>query len=90
VRYSYNSQNNTLPQRLVFILLKDLCVFPDVVAPLFQRPDDALTLYSILYSISILEDGLIGCVDRRDPSIRGPRRKTSFAPLREKGEACFD
>jgi ATP-dependent Lon protease len=71
VRYLYKSESDSIPQRLLFIPLKDTLLFPYAVAPLFFQSDEALTIFNKV----ILENGLIGCVGQRDPSLRDPHPK---------------
>lgn len=66
MRYLYKSENISIPQRLLFIPLKETIIFPYVVAPLFFQSDEAL---SILNRV-LLENSLIGCVGQRDPSLK--------------------
>lgn len=68
MRYSYKSENYSLPQRLLFVPLKDTIIFPYVVAPLFFSSEEALAIFNKI----ILEDGLIGCVGQRDPTLKDP------------------
>ena len=68
MRYSYKSESTSLPQRLLFIPLKDTVIFPYVVAPLFFSSEEALTIFNKV----IQEDGLIGCVGQRDPTLNDP------------------
>ena len=63
VRYLYKSENISIPQRLLFIPLRETVIFPYVVAPLFLQSDEALTVLNKV----ILENGFIGCVGQRDP-----------------------
>jgi ATP-dependent Lon protease len=69
VRYLYKSENISIPQRLLFIPLKETIIFPYVVAPLFFPSDEALTLLNKV----LLENSLIGCVGVRDPSLKDPQ-----------------
>jgi ATP-dependent Lon protease len=71
VKYLYKSETYSIPQRLIFIPLKETVIFPYVVAPLFFQSDDALTLLNKM----VLENSLIGCVGQRDPHIRDPKIK---------------
>jgi ATP-dependent Lon protease len=71
VKYFYKSESLSIPQRLVFIPLKDAVIFPNVMVPLFFHSDEALNLLNKV----ILENNLIGCVGQRDPSIKDPQPK---------------
>jgi ATP-dependent Lon protease len=66
VKYLYQSESYSIPQRLLFIPLKEAVIFPYVVAPLFFQSDEALTLLNKV----ILENSLIGCVGQRDPRLK--------------------
>ncbi len=68
MKFLYKSESYSLPQRLFFIPLKDIIVFPYVVTPLFFQSDEALTILNQ----AILENGFIGCVSQRDPFLRDP------------------
>ena len=46
MRYSYKSESHSLPQRLLFIPLKDTIIFPYVVAPLFFSSEEALAVFN--------------------------------------------
>jgi ATP-dependent Lon protease len=69
VRYLYKSESISIPQRLLFIPLKETIIFPYVVAPLFFQSDEALTILNKV----LLENSLIGCVGLRDPSLKDPQ-----------------
>jgi ATP-dependent Lon protease len=71
VRYLNKSEGYSIPQRLLFIPLKETILFPYAVAPLFFQSDEALTLLNKV----ILENSLVGCVGQRDPCIRDPQPK---------------
>ena len=66
MKYLYKSESYSIPQRLLFIPLKETVLFPYVVAPLFFQSDEALTLLNKV----ILENSLIGCVGQRDPHLK--------------------
>ncbi len=71
MRYFYKSESISIPQRLLFIPLKETIIFPYVVAPLFFQSDEALAgLNKVL-----LENSLIGCVGLRDPHLKDPQPK---------------
>jgi ATP-dependent Lon protease len=71
VRYSYKSESSPLPQRLLFVPLQDTIIFPCVVTPLFFASEEALAVFNKI----ILEEGLIGCVSQRDPTLKDPQPK---------------
>ncbi len=71
MRYLNKSEGYSIPQRLLFIPLKETILFPYAVAPLFFQSDQALTLLNKV----ILENSLVGCVGQRDPCIRDPQPK---------------
>jgi ATP-dependent Lon protease len=71
VRYLYKSENISIPQRLLFIPLKETLIFPYVVAPLFFQSDEALAILNKV----LLENSLIGCVGLRDPYLKDPQPK---------------
>jgi len=71
VRYLYKSESYSLPQRLLFVPLKDSVIFPYMVVPLFFPLDEALNLLAKAVS----ENSLIGCVSQRDPSLKEPQPK---------------
>ncbi len=71
MRYLYKSENITIPQRLLFIPLKETVIFPYVVAPLFFQSDEALAILNKV----LLENSVIGCVGLRDPSLKDPQPK---------------
>jgi ATP-dependent Lon protease len=71
VKYLYKSESDSLPQRLTFIPLKEIVVFPYVIAPLFFGPDEAPALLNKVIS----ENSLIGCVGQRDPRLKDPQPK---------------
>jgi ATP-dependent Lon protease len=71
VKYLYKSESYSIPQRLILIPLKDMVVFPYVVAPLFFQSDEAL----ILLNKVVLENSVIGCVGQRDPHVKDPKPK---------------
>src|SRR5208337_3781481 len=71
VRYLYKSESISIPQRLLFIPLKETIIFPYVVAPLFFQSDEALAILNKV----LLENSLIGCVGLRDPSLKDPQPK---------------
>src|SRR5512139_1350594 len=71
MKYLYKSESITIPQRLLFIPLKETVVFPYVVAPLFFQSDEALAILNKV----LLENSLIGCVGLRDPSLKDPQPK---------------
>ena len=71
MKYLYKSESYSIPQRLLFIPLKETVIFPYVIAPLFFQTDEVLTLLNKV----ILENSLIGCVGQRDPRIKDPQPK---------------
>ena len=71
MRYLYKSESISIPQRLLFIPLKETIIFPYVVAPLFFQSDEALAVLNKV----LLENSLIGCVGLRDPSLKDPQPK---------------
>jgi ATP-dependent Lon protease len=71
VRYLYKSESYSIPQRLIFIPLKETVIFPYVLAPLFFQSDEALSLLNKV----MLENSLIGCVIQRDPHLKEPKPK---------------
>lgn len=71
MRYLYKSEGYSIPQRLLFIPLKETIIFPYVVVPLFSQSDEALTVLNKV----ILENSLIGCVGQRDPRLKDPQPK---------------
>jgi ATP-dependent Lon protease len=71
VRYLYKSEGVSIPQRLLFIPLKETIIYPYVVAPLFFQSDEALTILNKV----ILENSLIGCVGQREPHLQDPQPK---------------
>ena len=71
MRYLYKSESISIPQRLLFIPLKETIIFPYVVAPLFFQSDEALAILNKV----LLENSLIGCVGLRDPSLKDPQPK---------------
>ena len=66
MRYLYKSESISIPQRLLFIPLKETIIFPYVVAPLFFQSDEALAVLNKV----LLENSLIGCVGLRDPYLK--------------------
>ncbi len=75
LRYLYKSESVSLPQRLLFIPLKETIIFPYVVAPLFFQSDEALFVLNRV----LLENSLIGCVGLRDPTLTDPQPKDLFS-----------
>ncbi len=71
MRYLYKSESITIPQRLLFIPLKETVIFPYVVAPLFFQSDEALAILNKV----LMENSAIGCVSLRDPSLKDPQPK---------------
>ena len=71
MKYLYKSESYSIPQRLIFIPLKETVIFPYVIAPLFFQSDEALALLNKV----ILENSLIGCVGQRDPRLKDPQSK---------------
>ena len=71
MRYLYKSESYSVPQRLIFIPLKETVIFPYVLAPLFFQSDEALSLLNKV----MLENSLIGCVSQRDPHLKEPKPK---------------
>ena len=71
MKFLYKTENYSLPQRLFFIPLKDIVVFPYVVTPLFLQSDETLAILNQ----AIFENGFIGCVSQRDPFLRDPLPK---------------
>ena len=66
MKYLFKSESYSIPQKLLFIPLKETVIFPYVIAPLFFQTDEALTLLNKV----ILENSLIGCVGQRDPRLK--------------------
>ena len=71
MKYLYKSESYSIPQRLIFIPLKETVIFPYVVVPLFFQSDETLTLLNKV----ILENSLIGCVGQRDSRLKDPQSK---------------
>src|SRR4030043_2256145 len=71
MRYLYKSESISIPQRLLFIPLKETVIFPYVVAPLFFHSDETLATFNKV----LLENSLIGCVGLRDPYLKDPQPK---------------
>ena len=71
VRYLYKSESISIPQRLLFIPLKETIIFPYVVAPLFLQSDESLAILNKV----LLDNSLIGCVGLRDPYLKDPQPK---------------
>ena len=71
MRYLYKSESIAIPQRLLFIPLKETVIFPYVVAPLFFQSDEALAILNKV----LLENSLIGCVGLCDPYLKDPQPK---------------
>ncbi len=71
VRYLYKSESISIPQRLLFISLKETIIFPYVVAPLFLQSDESLAIFNKV----LLDNSLIGCVGLRDPYLKDPQPK---------------
>lgn len=72
MRYLYKSESYSIPQRLIFIPLKETFIFPYVLALLFFQSDEALSLLNKV----MLENSLTGCVIQRDPHlIKEPKPK---------------
>ena len=71
MRYLYKSESISIPQRLLFIPLKETVIFPYVVAPLFFHSDETLAIFNKV----LLENSLIGCVGLRDPTLKDPQPK---------------
>jgi ATP-dependent Lon protease len=71
VRYLYKSESISIPQRLLFIPLKETVIFPYVIAPLFFQSDEAIAILNKV----LLENSLIGCVGLRDPYLKDPQPK---------------
>ncbi|MGZ3494231.1 MAG: endopeptidase La [Thermodesulfobacteriota bacterium] len=71
MKYLYKSENIAIPQRLLFIPLKETVIFPYVVAPLFFQSDEALVILNKV----LLENSVVGCVGLRDPSLKDPQPK---------------
>ena len=71
MRYLYKSESISIPQRLLFIPLKETVIFPYVVAPLLFQSDEALAILNK----ALLENSLIGCVGLRDPYLKDPQPK---------------
>ncbi len=71
MKYFYKSESIPIPQRLLFIPLRETVIFPYVIAPLFFQSDEALNLLNKV----LLENNLIGCVGLRDPSLKDPQPK---------------
>ena len=71
VRYLYKSESVSIPQRLLFIPLKETIIFPYVVAPLFLQSDESLAVFNKV----LLDNSLIGCVGLRDPYLKDPQPK---------------
>jgi ATP-dependent Lon protease len=71
VKYLYKSESYSLPQRLIFIPLKETVIFPYVIAPLFFHSDEV----PLLLNKVISENSLIGCVGQREPRLKDPQPK---------------
>lgn len=71
MKYIYKSESYSIPPRLFFIPLKDIVIFPYVVAPLFFQSNEALTILNKV----VLENNLIGCVGQRNPHLKDPQPK---------------
>lgn len=71
MKYGYRSESLSIPQRLIFIPLRETVIFPHVVAPLFFQSDEALTLLGKVMS----ESSLIGCVGQHGPHLKNPEPK---------------
>jgi ATP-dependent Lon protease len=81
VRYLYKSEGHTIPQRLLFVPLKETVLFPYVVAPVFFQAEEAVVILNKV----ILENSLIGCVAQRDPSLVNPQPKDLLCDLKGLG-----
>ena len=71
MRYLYKSESISIPQRLLFIPLKETVIFPYVVAPLFFQSDEALAILNKV----LFENSLIGRVGLRDPYLKDTQPK---------------
>lgn len=71
MKYLYKTEAVSIPQRLYFIPLKDVIIFPNVVIPLFFQSDEAI----IFLNKTIIENSLVGCVAQRDSEIKNPQPK---------------
>ncbi len=71
MKYIYKSESHSIPQRLLFIPLKDTVIFPYAVVPLFFQSSEALTILNKV----VLENNLIGCVGQRNPHLKDPQPK---------------
>ena len=65
------SESDSLPPRLLFVPMRDILIFPSVVAPLFFPSEEALPVFSKI----IMDQGLIGCVGQRDTNLKSPHPK---------------
>ncbi len=79
MKYLSKSETITLPQRLTFLPLKDMVIFPYVVAPLFFQSEEILTVLNR----SMMENPLIGCAYPRATAPKGP--PATFLPI---GTVC--
>ncbi len=71
MRFPNKSESFSIPQRLLFVPLKETLIFPYAVSPLFFQSDEALTILDKV----ILENSLIGCVGLQDPLLKEPQPK---------------
>ncbi len=71
MRYLYKSEGYCIPERLLLIPLKEMVIFPYVVAPLFFQSDETLMILNKV----ILENSLVGCVGQQDPGLQDPQPK---------------
>lgn len=71
MKYFYKTDTVSIPQRLYFIPLKDMIIFPNVVVPLFFQSDEALNLLNK----AIVENSLIGCVAQNNSDTKNPQPK---------------
>ncbi len=69
MKYLNKTENYSIPQRLPFIPLRDMVVFPYVVTPLILQSEEAMHVLNK----SVLENSLIGCVCQRAPFPKEPQ-----------------
>lgn len=81
MRYLYKSENYSIPQRLIFISLKETVIFPYVLAPLFFQSGEALSLLNKM----MLENSLMGFVSQREPHLIKDPKPKDFLPV---GTVC--
>lgn len=71
MKYLYRQESYSIPQRLHFIPLKEMVVFPYVVTSLFLHSDEALNVLNR----AAMENNLIGCIGQRGPFPKDPQPK---------------